>query len=133
VKRKIKEYDSEALETGKKLFGDIEIAKGVFDNVNKWDPDFSMLVQKFGWAKNGMYGRNILDDKTRELCSIAALTVLGRWSQLKTHIKFALRVGASRKEVLEVILQMCVFGGFPVTFTALEVLEETFVEFDEMK
>jgi len=122
MKKIVKKYVPEAIETGKKLFGEEDAVKRLFDSVSELDSDFSMLLQEFGWA--GMYARKILDDKTKELCSIAALTVLGRWPQLKDHIKFALRVGASQKEVLEVILQMCIFGGFPVMFTALGIFRE---------
>jgi 4-carboxymuconolactone decarboxylase len=122
MNKEVKKYIPEAIETGKKLFGDEGAVRKLFDSVAELDSDFSRLLQEFGWA--GMYARKILDDKTKELCSVAALTVLGQWPQLRDHIKFALRMGASEKEVLEVILQMCVFGGFPVMFTALGIFRE---------
>ena len=54
-----------------------------------------------------------LDIKTRLLCTIAALTVLGRPEQLAVHIDRALGCGATRTEIEEVMLQMSAFGGFP--------------------
>ena len=80
------------------------------------------------YVLEGMYTRDVLDHRTRELCAVAALTVLGRPGPLRDHIKGALRHGATTSEVLEAILQASVYGGFPTTFAALGdfegVLEE---------
>lgn len=71
------------------------------------------------YVLSGMYERNVIDQKTRELCAVSALTVLDRPSPLKDHIKGAFRQGATDKEVLEVIFQASVYGGMPVTLSAL--------------
>jgi 4-carboxymuconolactone decarboxylase len=41
-------------------------------------------------------------------------------SQLKVHINGALDVGCSRTEVVEVIIQMAVYAGFPAGLTAYQ-------------
>lgn len=76
-----------------------------------------------------IYCRPGLDLQTRELCTIAALTVLGRWPQLESHIAGALRVGCTRTQITEVLLQMHVYGGWPVTLTALELADRVFQSF----
>src|SRR5437868_10623818 len=79
--------------------------------LNALSPDFADWVTEFAlgrvWARPG------LDLKTRSLCTVAALTVLGRINNLKTHIRGAIGNGATREEILEVILHMAVYGGFP--------------------
>jgi alkylhydroperoxidase/carboxymuconolactone decarboxylase family protein YurZ len=56
------------------------------------------------------YTRDVLDLKTLELCTVAALTVQGfSLPELKLHIDAALRSGASREEVIEVITQMMAY------------------------
>ena len=74
-----------------------------------------------------LYSRNILDLKTRELCTIAALTVQGfALPQLKLHIRAAIRCGASRPEVAEVITQMTAYCGFPAATNALLIMKDVF-------
>ena len=70
---------------------------------------------------------SVLDIKTRELCTIAALTVQGfSLPQLKIHIEAALRCGATQAEIVEVITQMLAYGGFPAATNAIMVAKEVF-------
>ena len=48
--------------------------------------------------------------------------------QLKVHIHGALNVGCSEQEVLEVIMQMAVYAGFPAALNGLTVAKEVFAE-----
>ena len=86
-------------------------------------PEFERLVMTF--VMSDLYSRDGLDLKTRLLCTIAALTVLGRQEQLKVHVDRALGSGADVSEIAEVILQMSAFGGFPATWDALKTLRDT--------
>jgi 4-carboxymuconolactone decarboxylase len=109
---------------GEKLFG-AEFTQKRFERLAEWDEEFADYFQKFVYG--GMYARDVLDPKTRELVAVGALCVLARTPQLRVHIRAALNCGASVKEIAEVILQMSVYGGFPVTLHGLDVLRE-FVE-----
>ena len=83
-----------------------------------------------------IYGdeKSILDQKTKELCTIAALTVRGdSLPQLKLHIECALRCGASQKEIVEVITQMILYGGFPVATNAILTAKAVFDEQKDKK
>jgi 4-carboxymuconolactone decarboxylase len=86
------------------------------------DPAWQTLFHDY--VGGGMYRREVLDVKTRNLCAIAALVVLDRQRALQKHVLSALDEGATREEILEVVLQMSVLGGFPVTLSALETLRE---------
>ena len=62
---------------------------------------------------------------------MAALTVQGfSLPELKLHIKAALRCGASRGEVAEIITQMIAYCGFPAATNALMTMKEVFDEID---
>ena len=65
---------------------------------------------------------------TRQLVTVAALTVLGRPEELKLHIHAALNVGCAAEDVAEVIFQMIPYGGFPAANTALKVLRAVLQE-----
>jgi 4-carboxymuconolactone decarboxylase len=90
-------------------------------------PDFARQVVEFPYGE--IYTRPQLDLKTRELAVVAALTALGNAApQLKVHIHAALSVGCSRAEVIEVIVQMAVYAGFPAALNGLFAAKEVFAE-----
>jgi 4-carboxymuconolactone decarboxylase len=93
------------------------------------DPQWHELFS--GYVHHGMYQRDVLDQKTRELCAVAALTVLNQQGPLGRHVLSALDYGATLDEVIEVILQMSVYGGFPATQAALATLRQTLQEVGE--
>jgi len=92
-------------------------------NILSWldaiDPEFADLWVKFCYG--GMYARGIVDDKTRLLCMVGDCLAVGEETQVRGHMRGALRNGASPREVLEVILQTCVNFGMPSMLRALEV------------
>ncbi|MDG2423835.1 MAG: carboxymuconolactone decarboxylase family protein [Phycisphaerales bacterium] len=90
-------------------------------------PEFEKINVEWGFCD--IYGNNILDDKTRELIALAALSCMGYpTGQIKVHVRGALNCGASQEEILEVIRMMVAYAGFPPTTNALiaagEVLKE---------
>jgi alkylhydroperoxidase/carboxymuconolactone decarboxylase family protein YurZ len=73
-----------------------------------------------------LYARDILTQRERELCAVAALCVLNRANELKSHIIAAVRAGATKAEVAEVLLQMSTYGGMPVCIEGLEIARQVF-------
>ncbi len=73
------------------------------------------------FAYGDVYTREGLIPQQRELCIIAALTALGnREHQLHDHIKAARNVGCTAEEIVETILMMAVYAGFPVAINAMQ-------------
>lgn len=73
----------------------------------------------------------VLDDRTRELVTVAALTVQGfSLPELSTHIRMALHCGATKHEILEVITQMLAYCGFPAATNALLTAGKVFEELE---
>ena len=75
------------------------------------------------YVYGGMYTRRILDDRTRILCVIGELFVMGEFVQAENHIRNALMHGATPREVLEVILQSTVYVGMPRFVRVVALLE----------
>ncbi|MBW1709576.1 MAG: carboxymuconolactone decarboxylase family protein [Deltaproteobacteria bacterium] len=71
-----------------------------------------------------LYSREKIPHQTRQLVTVAALTVLERREELRTHIWAALNVGCTSEEIAEVIFQMGTYGGVPVVNTALKTLRD---------
>ncbi|WBU65499.1 carboxymuconolactone decarboxylase family protein [Paracoccus aerodenitrificans] len=82
------------------------------------------------WAYGHAYAREGLDLKTRQLCTVAALTALGGQTgpQLKVNIAHTLAAGASPREITEAIWQMAVYGGMPAAINGLNAAAEVFAE-----
>jgi 4-carboxymuconolactone decarboxylase len=78
-----------------------------------------------------MYAREKIPHTTRQLITVAALTVLSKPDELKLHIHAALNVGCTREEIAEVIFQTTTYGGVPAANTALSVLKQVLEELGE--
>jgi len=94
-------------------------------------PGMSKSVVDFAYGQQ--YAREGLDLKTRYLATIAALTALGGQTalQLKVNIEGALKLGATQREIGEVIWQMALYGGFPAAVNALNTVLDVFAEHDD--
>ena len=99
------------------------------DLMDYFDPELGQEIGNFIIGK--MYSRSVIPWKTRQLCAIAALTVLHRPAQLKGHIIYALQAGATKEEIGEAIIQVAIYGGFPSSLEALKVARETIDECGE--
>jgi 4-carboxymuconolactone decarboxylase len=69
-----------------------------------------------------MYARGKLPHTTRQLVTVAALTVLERSEELRLHIHAALNVGVPPRDVAEAIFQTGIYGGIPAMNQGLKAL-----------
>ena len=86
-------------------------------------PDFAQYLVEFAFGD--IYSRLGLDLKSRQIATMAAL---GALPQLKVHIHFALESGCSREEIVEIIMQMAVYAGFPAALNGFAAAKEVFAE-----
>ncbi len=92
-------------------------------------PDLVRFVVEFPYGD--IYSRPGLDLKYREIATVAALTALGNAQpQLQSHIEGALNVGCSREEIIEVIIQMAVYAGFPASINGINSAKKVFERLD---
>ena len=97
----------------------------VIDSLADIAPDFGRYLIEFPFGD--IYSRPGLDIRSREVATIAALTALGNAApQLKVHIQAGLNVGLSRDEIVETIMQMAVYAGFPAALNGLFAAKEVF-------
>jgi 4-carboxymuconolactone decarboxylase len=109
---------------------DGEAGERVIESLKEIAPDLGRYTIEFPFGD--VYCRSGLDLKSREIATIAALTALGNAApQLKVHIHGALNVGCTREEIVEVIIQMAVYAGFPAALNGMFAAKEVFEERDE--
>jgi 4-carboxymuconolactone decarboxylase len=109
-----------------------EAGKRILTALKDISPDMAKLVIEFPFGD--IYSRPGLNLKTRELITIASLTTLGfAKSELKAHIHNALNAGCTRQEIIEVIMQMSVYAGFPASLNGFAVAKEAFETYPNKK
>jgi len=96
------------------------------EQLERVDAHFLKLWLDYIYA--GMYTRGILDDKTRILCVIGELFVMGEFIQAENHMRNALTHGATPREVLEVILQSTIYVGMPRFVRVVSLLQRILEE-----
>lgn len=97
----------------------------VVDALKDVAPDLARFIVEFSYGD--VIARPTLDDKTKELATIAMLTARATAQpQLRVHVSAALNVGASREEIVEVIQQMAVYAGFPAALNGIAAARQVF-------
>lgn len=92
----------------------------ILERLAQLDPDLMAYIRDF--AYDTVYQRGGLDLKTKELLACVLLTSLGSPPELRTHLRGAMRAGASEQEVRETLLFCIPYLGFPRTVAAFEQL-----------
>lgn len=106
---------------------DGEAGVNVVESLKDIAPDFAKYLIEFPFGD--IYSRDGLDIKSREIATIAALCAMGNAApQLKVHIKAGLNVGITRDEIIEVLMQMAVYAGFPAALNGIAAAKEVFLE-----
>ncbi|WP_199173094.1 MULTISPECIES: carboxymuconolactone decarboxylase family protein [unclassified Sporosarcina] len=111
---KIKEYVSE--EEAERLM--------TADALKELAPDLRKYIVEFAYGE--IYSRPGLDSKQRQLVTLSSLVTQGATTQIKTHIKRAVTVGFTKTEIVESMMQLIPYVGFPRVQTALTVAKEVF-------
>jgi 4-carboxymuconolactone decarboxylase len=109
------------------VYGDPNAAENMMEGLGDIAPDMARFILEFPYGD--IYSRPGVDMKKREIAVVAALTALGNARpQLKTHIRASLNVGVSEEEIIETIIQMALYAGFPASLNALDAAREVFQE-----
>jgi 4-carboxymuconolactone decarboxylase len=90
-------------------------------------PDFATYLFEFPFGD--IYSRPGLGLREREIATIASLAAMGNAApQLKVHIEAGLNVGLSREEIVEILMQIAVYAGFPAALNGLFAAKEVFAK-----
>ncbi|MHC5541300.1 carboxymuconolactone decarboxylase family protein [Singulisphaera rosea] len=89
-------------------------------------PDFDSYVVEF--LAGAIRSRSGLDLRTMSLVTVATLAAMGRPLALELNIRMAINNGATRQEVVESLLQIAPYAGFPACWERLAVARRVFRE-----
>lgn len=90
---------------------------------------FQELITRYAWGE--VWGRDVLDRRSRSMITLALLAALGHDGELAMHVRAALRNGLTREEIAEVLMHTGVYAGVPVSNSALAVMQRVFADPEE--
>lgn len=114
---------------GRRRLAQIHGQRGLsaIDSMKDLAPDAVRLIYEFPFGE--IYTRPGLDLKSRQLGTVAALVAMGNARpQLKAHLHGALNVGWTDKQLVELLMQLAIYAGFPAALNAMQVLREVLKE-----
>ncbi len=91
--------------------------------------DFQRFITETAWGS--VWSRPGLDTKTRSLLTLAILTALGRYDELRLHVRATKNTGVSEAEVAEVLMHAAVYAGIPAANSAFHHAREVYAELAE--
>lgn len=91
-------------------------------NKTEFTTEFQDLITRHAWGE--IWTRPGLDRKTRSLITIGMLVALNRPEELRLHLRGALKNGAKKDEIKEVLLQTAVYCGVPAANSAFHIAGE---------
>jgi 4-carboxymuconolactone decarboxylase len=89
-------------------------------------PEFESYVVEF--LAGEIWSRPQLDLRARSLVTIAALAALGRTRGLQLNLRMALNNGVSRQEIVEALLHIAPYAGFPAAWEGLALAHDVFAQ-----
>lgn len=104
----------------RKVDGD-NVADHLIERYAQIAPDFTKYLVEFAFGE--IYAREG-DLKARELVAISSLATMGGCdAQLETHVHGAFNVGLSEAEVVEAVMTLIPYIGFPKALNAMSVVK----------
>lgn len=95
--------------------------------LNALRQDFPFLADAItDYSLGEVWSRRGLDDRTRQLATVAAFAAQGNLPQLKIHAGYALMLGATQDELKEIAYLTTVTAGFPRSIDTAQALREVF-------
>jgi 4-carboxymuconolactone decarboxylase len=110
-------YDA-GMTVRREVLGDAHVDKATAA-ADEFTIDFQEFITRYAWGS--VWTRPGLDRRTRSCITLAMLAALGHHDELAMHVRAALRIGLTRDEIREVLLQVGIYAGVPAANTAFGI------------
>jgi alkylhydroperoxidase/carboxymuconolactone decarboxylase family protein YurZ len=94
----------------------------------RFTADFRDLIIRYTWGE--IWTRSGSNHRTRSCITLTALVALGRFKELKMHVRAAFRNGLTVDEIGEVSLQSAIYCGVPAANSAFAVAQSVLADLD---
>ena len=125
VKPRLAEFQGDLFDAGfevrSRVMGNSYAARAI-DSADSLAAPVQKFVTEAAWGM--VWTREELGLRERSIATVAMLAALGREEELRGHMRGARNNGLSAVELREIVLQTCVYAGFPAGLAAFRVLRE---------
>ena len=119
------EQHERGMKVRREVLGDEHVDRAI-ERTTPFTADYQDLITRYAWGE--IWTRPGLDRRTRSAMTLTALIALGRFEELRMHVRAALRNGLEEDEIKEVLLQSAIYCGVPAANTAFAVAQEVLEE-----
>ena len=112
------EIHARGMEVRRAVLGDAHV-DGAIERTTPFTADYQDLITRYAWGE--IWTRPGLDRRTRSAITLTALIALGRFEELRMHVRAALRNGLEEDEIKEVLLQSAIYCGVPAANSAFAI------------
>jgi 4-carboxymuconolactone decarboxylase len=117
----IEDMRARGLALRQKLFGEAQVAKRM-SAVGTFGKPLQDMIN--GYAYGDLWQRPGLSPKLRSLTMVAMMAAVGRPNELRVHLTGAVKNGCTADEVREVLLQVALYCGLPLSIEAHGIAQE---------
>lgn len=108
------------MQARRRVLGDDHVDRAAAATTS-FDETFQRWITEMAWGS--VWSRDVLDDRTRSMVTIAILAALGR-EELDLHLRASATTGVTPEEVAEVLLHVGVYAGVPAANHAMARAKE---------
>jgi 4-carboxymuconolactone decarboxylase len=117
-----RERHAAGMEIRRQVLGDEHVDRAIA-RTTALTAEFQDLITRYAWGE--IWARPGLDERSRRILVIGTLLALGRFDELRMHVRAAIESGGlSVDEIKEIILQQAIYCGLPAANTAFEAVRE---------
>jgi 4-carboxymuconolactone decarboxylase len=96
----------------------------IAEDLNDIAPDVAKYIVEFGYGE--IYSRPGLTNQQRALITISSLVTQGTERELELHVNTGLTAGLTSTEIVESVIHLIPYTGFPRVLNALYVVKKVF-------
>lgn len=113
--------------TRRRVLGDAHVNRSQADP-NAWDAPFTDLITDAAWGH--VWSRDTLTPRERSMLTLALLAGLGNDGELRLHLRATASTGATRGDIIDVLLHVAIYAGVPRANHAIGIAKEVFAAMD---
>ena len=92
------------------------------------DAPFVELITEAAWGR--VWSRDTIPPRERSMLTVALLAGLGNHEELRLHLRACAKTGATKEDILEVMLHVAIYAGVPRANSAIRIAREVFAELE---
>jgi 4-carboxymuconolactone decarboxylase len=120
----------QGMATRRAVLGDAHVDRAEAAKTD-FDAPFQELITEAAWGN--VWSRDTVTRRERSMMTLALLAGLGNFEELALHTRATANTGATRDDILEVMLHVAIYAGVPRANHAIKVVKHVLDEMDKEK